>query len=481
MALSDSPRPWILIAAMVSLALLTWMHPRHSGAGEIQVTPGEAVPDVSKPQQLKLVSGQAVVLNSPEKLTRVSEPDADVVEVEVLSPNEIYLTPRAAGTTNLILWHENKPATVYQLKVKYDLSRLKKRVHEMFPDETELRIMPTHDSITLSGRVSSSSSLDQILAVAESYAPEDKIRNLVQVGGVHQVMLEVKVAEMSRIVGRELGINFGYARGGDFAVTTLGGHSEVQWGDGDLRDFPDEFSIFPDSINALFRFHVGSASWTGILNALQEEGLAKILAEPSLVALSGQTASFLAGGEIPIPIVDQEGNVGVEWRSYGVELAFTPNVLSQDRIAVEVVPVVSDLDRARGTEIYGSHVPALNVRRANTTVELGDGQSFAIAGLLSETTEEITSKFPGLGDLPVLGPLFSSKSFHSNETELVILVTPRLARPIVARDQSLPTDYYLEPDDAEFYFWGVHGQSSSQGGTGVKGEFDGDFGHVRIK
>ena len=471
----QSSRSGMLLAAVLILTFLVWMHPSQSCAVEIRVLPEDTVPDLREPEKLRLTSGKAVVLQSRQELKRVSEPDPNVASALLLSPHEVYLTPRAAGTTNLILWHdEMEVAAIYELEVTYDMSRLKQRLHELFPDEQELRVMSTNDSITLSGRVSSSSNMDQILTLTEAFAPRDNIRNLVQVGGVHQVMLEVTVAEMSRTVGKELGIDFGWIRGDEFAVSTFGDLSTFEIPQG-------EFTGFSDVVKTLFRFKDGSVTWNAFINALQREGFAKVLAEPSLVSMSGQTASFLAGGEFPIPEVDREGNIGVMFRSFGIELAFTPTVLDKDRIAIKVVPVVSELDPARGTTIAGAFVPALTSRRANTTVELGDGQSFAIAGLLSETTSETLSKFPGLGDIPVLGQLFSSKSYQSNETELVILVTPRLVKPMVAGQQTLPTDSYLKPTDAEFFLGEVFGRSRVYGGSSGNARFDGEFGHVIVR
>jgi pilus assembly protein CpaC len=188
----------------------------------------------------------------------------------------------------------------------------------------------------------------------------------------------------------------------------------------------------------------------------------------------------LAGGEFPIPEIDDEGNVGVEYRSFGVELAFTPTVLSKDKISMKVVPAVSELDFTIATTISGARIPGLTTRKAATIVELGDGQSFAIAGLLKETARENIDKYPVLGDIPILGTLFKSKQFQNNETELVILVTPRLVKPINAAEQSLPTDYYIEPDDAEFYLWGILGKSH-ENVPYEKGGLDGEFGHIFTK
>jgi pilus assembly protein CpaC len=224
----------------------------------------------------------------------------------------------------------------------------------------------------------------------------------------------------------------------------------------------------------------GSNQWTGIIDVLKGEGLIKILAEPTLIALSGQTASFLAGGEFPIPEIDDEGNIGVTYKSYGIELSFTPTVLNEKKIALKVTPAVSEIDYAAGLTIDGTPVPSLTTRRADTLVELGDGQSFAIAGLLKETTRETISKYPVLGDIPILGALFKSKSFQNQETELVIIVTPHLVKPLNMAEQSLPTDYYTEPDDAEFYLWGIFGKSLEDVPS-EKGGLDGEFGHIFTK
>jgi pilus assembly protein CpaC len=469
MAINLLPRSGLFISAFLVVTFLVWIYPVDCRAAEIQVIPSDVIPDLSEPQKLELVSGKSVILKSPKKLTRVSEPDPQVATALLLSANELYLTPKGAGTTNLILWQDKEVAAIYELKVVYDLSRLKQRVHEIFPDETELRILSTHDSITLSGRVSSTSNLDQILTLAESFAPRDKIRNMVQVGGVHQVMLEVKVADVSKDSLNRLGVNFNLInRAERFSIGFLGSLLDPTGSSG-------AFSLWRTGENR-------NVVWEGIFDILKEQGSAKILAEPSLIALSGQTASFLAGGEFPIPTRDAEGAIGgVEFKAYGIELAFTPTVLSNDRIAINVTPVVSELDPGRGTDILGSFVPGLVVRRAETTVELGDGQSFAIAGLLSESSREVVSKFPGLGDLPILGALFTSKSFQSNETELVILVTPRLVKPIVDIEQPLPTDFYIEPDDTEFYLYGLFGPAVDRVHRQERANFDGEFGHVIVR
>jgi pilus assembly protein CpaC len=357
--------------------------------------------------------------------------------------------------------------------VNFDISLLKQKIHEVLPDEKDIRIFATKNSIILSGTVSSTGDLDQVLVLATAFCGEGNITNLLKVDGSQQVMLEVRVAEMSRTVLNRFGINFSViGSAGEFGVQLLGGLSsfDLSGGLGDIEYSSDATGLFG------FNSPGGNVNYTGILDLLKGNGLIKILAEPTLIAISGQTANFLAGGEFPIPEIDDDGNQGVEFKPYGVELAFTPTVMSAKRISIRVEPVVSELDFSVATTIGGATVPGILARRASTMVELGDGQSFAIAGILRETTRENISKYPGLGSIPILGALFKSKSFQNNETELVIIVTPHLVKPLDMAEQTLPTDFYIAPDDAEFYLWGIFGQSH-KAAVG-EAELDGEFGHI---
>jgi pilus assembly protein CpaC len=229
--------------------------------------------------------------------------------------------------------------------------------------------------------------------------------------------------------------------------------------------------------NAIFRFNSGNGTHTVMIDALEEEGLLKVLAEPTLIALSGQTATFLAGGEFPVPVPQGLGTVGVEYKTFGVALAFTPTVLDRNKISMHVVPEVSELDYTNALQIGGYVVPGLSTRRASTVIELGDGQTFAIAGLLKDTTLDRMSKYPGLGDIPVLGNLFRSRGFQNNETELVILVTPHLVKPLDPDNQALPTDYYVEPTAIDFYVWGAL-EGALQRPELEQVDLEGDFGHT---
>ncbi|MFH1292776.1 MAG: type II and III secretion system protein family protein [Pseudomonadota bacterium] len=420
--------------------------------------------ETSEPKKLKLVVGKSIILKSSNQVKRISMADPGIAAILLLSPKEIYITGKASGITNLTLWQDKKICTIYELEVDYDISRLKQKLHSILPDEKDLRVIATHNSITLSGRISSAANLSQAMALAKEYAPGGTVHNLLEVGGIHQVMLEVRIAEMSKQVVKSIGVDWALNRGGSYVGTlprlgVLGALTEQRG-----------FTIASGISSLFFKFENGKSSWTGFIDLLKQNGLAKILAEPTLIALSGQTATFLAGGEFPIPVSTDEG-FDVSYKEYGVGLSFTPTVLSKDKISIKVAPEVSEIDYSVAVQIGGYPAPGLLTRKTSTTVELADGQSFAIAGLLKETIQNNITKFPFLGDIPVLGALFRSQSFIKNETELIIIVTPHIVKPLDPGKQTLPTDFYIEPDDTEFYLLGL------MEGRENKGELDGEFGH----
>jgi len=454
--------------------------------------PAPAIVVAPTPTKLSLAVGKSVTIRSRSPVKRVSIGAPEIADFAVFSPTLIHLTGKAPGTTNLVLWGNGNVTAVYDLEVVIDVSRLKEKLHDVLPDEKDLRVVAAYDSITLSGTVSSTGNLSQALALAEAYAPTNKILNLVQVAGVHQVMLEVRVAEMSRSLGKQFGINFNYVTsGGNFGINKLNNLTQlVNPADANLATPGAPFGILVNpAINALFRFETNNNTWTFFVDALKEEGLVKILAEPTLIALSGQTADFLAGGEFPIPVPQGLGTAAIDYKSFGVGVSFTPTVLSDSRISIKVAPEVSELDFSTAVLVEGFVVPGLTTRRASTVVELADGQSFAIAGLLKENARNIISKFPLLGDLPILGALFRSSSFQRNETELIIIVTPHLVKPLDMEKQTLPTDFYIEPDDTEFFLLGLlegrekpksHSSERTlfRSALSRRGGFDGEFGHT---
>jgi pilus assembly protein CpaC len=456
------------------------------GAG-IEVTPLNATVEKNEPQKLFLTVGRTTTLKFARPISRISEPDPNIATIMMLSPNEIYITSKGVGVTNLIIWQDNR-AVVYDLEIVFDISRFKQRLYEILPDEKDLRVVAANDNITLSGRVSSTANLDQALSMAQSFAPKDKIRNLVEVAGVHQVMLEVRVAEMSKSDMKRLGFNMLYTIGSDFGISMLAGLTSSTYTDNVTPPsnlspsylFTQINTQLSSNVNALFRFG-NNPTWTAMIDALQQDGVIKVLAEPTLITMSGQSANFLAGGEFPVPVTQDYGNTSISYKQYGVSLNFSPTVLSADRINIRVSPEVSDLDYVNSVTLNGFVVPGLAVRRATTTVELGDGQSFAIAGLLLDHSRENISKFPILGNIPILGMLFRSTAYQRNETELVIVVTPRLVKPSNQKKQPLPTDNYIEPTFMDMAFPEFSSLLNKEGAASAKGTLDGEFGSAAPK
>lgn len=440
--------------------------------------------ETTSPQQLSLTVGKSVIIQSPGVVKRVSLVSPEIADAMVLTANQIYLIGKAPGITNLTLWGvDNKVTAVLDLEISPDISRLKEMIHKILPDEKDVRVTATHDYLTLSGTISSTAALSQVLTLAGPYAPlgeekKPKIINLLEVAGVHQVMLEVRVSEISRSLLRRLGINFNYvgSSGRYMGLSLLNRLTTLPAG-----GFPSAGIEVSEAVNAISRFFTSDTTWTVFIDALKEEGLLKILAEPTLITLSGKTANFLAGGEFPVPVPQSSGGGGttitIEYKPFGVGLNFTPTVLSNKKINMLVAPEVSELDFSNALTTSGFVVPALTTRRVSTVIELADGQSFAIAGLLKDDIREIVSKFPLLGDIPVLGALFRSTSFRKNETELIVIVTPHLVKPLDIAKQTLPTDQYVEPDDIEFYLFGNLEGRQKINPTKESG-LEGNFGHI---
>jgi pilus assembly protein CpaC len=451
--------------------------------------PATVIPESRRPNKLSLSVGKSIIIRNPTPVKRVSVAAPEIADFVLLSPTQVYLIGKAPGITTVTLWENNKIAVVYDVEVTPDVARVREKLHEILPEERDLRVIATHDSITLSGTISSTANLSHALALVRAYAPDNKVINVVQVAGVHQVMLEVRVAEMSRSLMNRLGINFSILRKDDFVVSLL--DNLIQLTDLDagtlaMPGAPFGVTVSP-AVNAILRITDGDTTWTGFIDALKEDGLVKILAEPTLIALSGQTADFLAGGEFPIPVPQGLGTVAIEYKTFGVGLNFTPTVLSDDKISMKVAPEVSERDFSTAVLLEGFVVPGITTRRTSTTIELADGQSFAIAGLLRETIREIVSKFPVLGSIPVLGALFRSSSFEKNETELIIIVTCHLVKPLDLEKQSLPTDAFIEPSDAQLFLLGILEGRKKRKSSGTnppltrldkRGGLEGEFGHT---
>lgn len=429
------------------------------------------------PQAVALTVGKSVVLRSDRDIRRVSLASPEQADILLISPRQIFLTGKAPGSTNLTLWGQSDAImAVYDLEVAPDVTQLKRLLNSVLPNERGVKVIASGKSVTLSGSVSSATSLSSVLSLAESFAP-GRIVNLMGVGGVQQVLLEVRVAEMSRNALQRFGINFSVISGGNAFYYIMNGLTSYAGG-----------ALTPStSVNMIGSFASGGTPINAFIDALKQNGLVKVLAEPNLICLSGKTANFLAGGEIPIPIPQGLGTVAIEYKPFGVGLTFTPTVLDSGRISIQVQPEVSELDSSIGVNINNWSIPGITSRRASTTVELGNGQTFAIAGLIKDYTRETINKFPGLGDIPILGSLFRSSEFRKNETELLILVTPHLVKPLDMAKQTLPTDALRDPSSYEFFILGeLEGRgpaakkpAAGQQGTAPEGRgFDGRFGHA---
>ncbi len=370
----------------------------------------------------------------PYKEVRVS--NTKIADVVVLTDRSFQVMGKVGGKTNVMLYDETRQLIdVIDVNVGHDLAGLKKTLYETFPREN-IEVRPLADGIYLSGDVTTEGVSKRVEKIAQAYAPNN-ITNGLSVKDSHQVMLEVRFIEASRKAVKELGVGL---------LTSQ--QSGLQPNPG---DFLAQTGITTNNpvVSGLLRGGVGSAVLDMRIEALEDKGIIRTLAEPNLIAMSGETASFLAGGEIPIPVPGQLGQIAIEYRKFGVGLAFSPTVLDEEIINLKVAPEVSQLDPTTAVRIAEITVPGIKVRRANTTIELRNGQSFAIAGLLQSESANNRSQVPWLGDIPILGSLFSSTRFQEDETELVIIVTPHLAQPVsdISKlatpmdDMRLPSDF----------------------------------------
>lgn len=458
------------LGAGCALALLAAL----PAAGAVDLTPNQrgvvdvrsAASDEQRLRTLDLELGKTVFLHTEFAVRRVSVGDPETLDVNVLNPRELSLVPKKTGTTNLVLWEAGgAPALVVDVNVGSNYTPIEHRIESVL-GTPGVRVESAGESVVLTGSVPSPVHAERALAVAKAFFPEkqnDRVVNALTVGGNQQVMLEVVIAEMQRSLGRNMTVNFttiaetgGKIYGFDNMIGSLMSIDERELSL-DPAELAKSFN-FTDRIDLAGSFiNEGDFLIDAFIEAAQEKGLARVLAKPTLLARSGQAASFLAGGEVPIPIAQGGafGSITIEFKKFGVGVEFAPTVLGPDRIYLEVSPEVSEPDFTIATISGGALIPGFTTRRASTSVELADGQSFAIAGLLSDTVNSSIEKYPLLGDIPVLGVLFRSVQFQRNETELVLLVTPRIVKPLPAGAIRLPTDAYVAPNDFELYLLGT--------------------------
>lgn len=451
-------------------------------AGAIAQSPG-AIGDIiagedAKQETIVLRAGQSKVVHSSWPTVRVSVTDPKIADVQVITNKQILLQGKSAGSTDLILWGEDE-GKFWQapVRVKADLGRLEDELEALFPDAA-LELISSKEVIIIKGLLRHT---DQVIHLHNYLEASDiKYVDMTSVAGVQQVQIQVRMAEVTRSALKTLGINAFHTNNDFFGVSNIGSSSG-----GALNPFtqigPAEGTIAGDNLDFTFNSDVLASPLVTVfggfpgadleffIQAMSENQYLRVLANPTLVALSGEQAGFLAGGEFPIPVV-QSGSGGtgsaitIEYREFGVNLKFLPTVLGDGTIRIHVAPEVSNLTNVGAVEIEGFRVPGVTTRKFETTVELKSGQTFAMAGLIQSSIDARDSRVPGLGDLPILGALFRSTRYEKSETELVVLVTASLVQPLnMGTTPPLPGFLHSAPNDWEFYAEGrISGKEPAQ-------------------
>jgi pilus assembly protein CpaC len=416
----------ILLGAVIVLSILLL-------ATSLQATPEPA--DAQEGQTVHILVGKSIVINVQASMTRVLSSNPTTVETLAISPTQVVVEGKAVGASSLIMWDEAGHSQMLDVLVDADISGLRSAIEHAYPED-HIDVAADAGRVILSGTVSSAAIVDDLTKMAGHYSKE--VVNSVNVSLTHerQILLEVKFAEVDRSRIDQLGFNI-LSTG---ATNTVGTISTQQFGPPSLASsgssstgsLPGKTALaVPDLLNIfLFRpdLNLGMT-----IKDLQQKNVLQILAEPNLMALNGQKASFLSGGEFPFPVVQGGQNVGtvtIQFRPFGVKLDFVANVQRDNVIRLHVSPEVSTLDFTNALTISGFTVPAISTRRAETEIELKDGQSFGIAGLLDRRAQTQLSKVPGIGDIPVLGQFFRSHTINKSNSELIVLVTPHIVDPV---------------------------------------------------
>lgn len=453
--------------------------------GDTQAT-AQAV-ETTPTETTSLIVDEGQVIRLPAAATSVFVANPEIADVQVKSGQLLYLFGRRAGQTSFYAVDANDNILISRnLVVGLNLAGLRNAINRI-TGTPRVTASSVEDMIMLSGSVDNASMAQDVVKVATRYLPQavtaaalgsdqvdlgrNYIINRMSIDGNNQVNLRVRIAEVSREAVKTLGL--AGSVGSDTGVIGFSFDSGVATTENNATGFVSTV--------------LGATPLSATLEALVNDGLATVLAEPNLTALSGETASFLAGGEFPIPIVSSQGDVTVEFREFGVRLSFTPTIVNGNRINLRVRPEVSDRDDSRAVNFGAGQIPGLTTRRAETSVELGSGQSFAIAGLLQNNSTQSVQKYPGLAEVPVLGALFRSDRFRQNQSELVIVVTPYLVKPVSASQIAAPTDGFVPPNDIDRW---LNGRMNSEtptpaavplarrGSSTAEGGLVGDVGYV---
>ena len=413
---------------------------------------------------LNVPMNRAVVVESEVPFAELSIANPAIADISTLSDRSIYVLGKAPGRTTLtLLSADGQLISNVDVHVTPDIAEFKERLQQILPGE-QIEVRTANDGIVLSGQVSSTAKLDRALDLANRYAPE-RVSNLMVVGGTQQVMLKVRFAEMNRSVGKALGSTLDVT-----GVGTDGGGS-LSLGNGVAGNPTGSLGL---------NFGLGDFEFELALEALETKGMVRTLAEPNLTALSGQEAKFLAGGEYPIPVSQEAGTITVEYKPFGVELNFIPVVVDGDIINLTINAAVSSIDNNVIVEADGITLTGFKRRETSTTVEMRDGQSFAIAGLLQDDFNDTASQVPWIGDVPILGMLFRSSAYQRSQSELVIIVTPHLVTPVSGAALALPTDRVRIPTERELFLYGQVAKGANEGAAGevARQDFSTSYGYV---
>ncbi len=452
---------------------------------------GVGVPAASSAETLRVMSGapsgalkvpmnRAVVVESDVPFAELSIANPGIADISTLSDRTIYVLGKTPGRTTLtLLGADGKLITNVDVHVAPDIAEFKERLRQILPGE-QIEVRTANDGIVLSGMVSSIQRMDRALDLAQRYAPE-RVSNLMVVGGTQQVMLKVRFAEMGRSVRKSLSSSL--AISGGLSPESVQAATARGIGQGNsLLDTTQTTNV--DGANGAVKFGVGVGGLQmGILlEALETKGVVRTLAEPNLTALSGQEASFLAGGEYPLPVSNGDNEIAVTYKPFGVELTFTPTVLADDVINLQLNAAVSGLDESVSYNNGGFSINAFRRRETSTTVEMRDGESFAIAGLIEDDFQDNIGSVPWLGDIPVLGALFRSTEYQRSQSELVIIVTAHLVTPTRGEALAVPTDRIRPPSEQELFLFGnttaKNRPKSGAAGEVAQQDFSGSYGYV---
>jgi len=445
----------------------------------VEITPVDIANDGAA-RSVNVPVGKARLIRLPVAARDVVVGDASVADLVIKTPQLVYLLGRQVGNTNaFFLGADGKEVLRLEVKVEVDIVTLKDTIDALMPND-RIEVRAVNQNIFLTGNVRSAAVSDNARVIARRFVTDDNaVVNLLAIRGETQVLLKVRVAEVQRTALKELGISFtGLGAGGTPSVPA----GPTRFAKGILSGLAASSPVTTTTPFGLGQIsYIGSQAFqfNAVINALERDGFIKTLAEPNLTSVSGESASFLAGGEFPVPVAQTQGQISITFKPFGIGLNFTPVVLDQNRISLKVATEVSSLSQNGAIVLQSITIPALSVRRAQTTVEMSSGGSLVIAGLLQNDINNAVNGLPGLKDVPILGQLFRSESFQRQETELIVTVTSYLVKQMDEAQIALPSDGFQPASDLDIYLLGrLYSRYSGRGEATPPGQLKGPMGYI---